>query len=325
MNYKQILSTTLKITLVGVTSSLIAWLIGIDNFLLVGILGILCVSPTKKDSLVLGVKRLSDVIFALLLSTLLFVLIGFELYTFVIFIFLFVLGSYLTKIEIGLVPGIVLVNHVYTLGQFDMMFLLEEILIISVAVGVALVVNTLYPESWHKRIVTDIKSIDAMLQDHLYMLSIVLNQTKDLEAFKEHFERMSKQILMRIEKAELQDRNRVFSNDLAYVAYLYARRNQLYYMNHMYDSAFRLNEEHNHQKEIARYIEQLSFDIGDENKADKQVEILNGLISKFKEQPLPKTRNEFETRALLYHMLTDLRSMLEVKRLFHQRYPDFKL
>lgn len=325
MNLKQILWTSLKIVCVGVIAALIAFLIGISNYLLVGILAILCVSPTKKDSLVLGVKRYLDVVMALLLSTLLFVLLGFELYTFVIFLFLFALLSYLGKIEIGMIPGIVLVNHVYSLGQFDVMFLLEEILIITVAVISSLAVNTLFPEFWLKKMTSEIIKIDQKMQDHLYMLSIVLSQEKDFDDFKTHFEKMGQKIYQEIEKAEKEDKNRVFSNELSYVAYLYMRRNQLNYMNHMYQSAFRLTEFHNHQLEISEYIKNLVKDIGDENKADLQMEKLNILIEKFKAQNLPKTRSEFETRALLYHILTDLRSMLIAKSAFHKRYPEFKL
>ena len=44
---------------------------------------------------------------------------------------------------------------------------------------------------------------------------------------------------------------------------------------------------------------------------------------KFREEGLPKTRPEFETRALLFHILEDLEELLNVKVRFHVRYPDF--
>lgn len=322
---KGILHTTTKLLLVAILSSSIAYLLNMTEYILVGIISILSVSPTKKDSIVHGVKRYLDVIYALTLSTLFFVIFGFNLYVLVFFVGIFIFSSFLMKLEVGLVPSIVLSHHVYAFGSFDWMFLLEQVAIITLSIGIALLVNTFYPEFWLKQMKKQLQDVDQMLRDHLYMLSIILMQKEDLDAFLVHYELMNRRISSMVEEAELKDKNRVFSNDHRYLAYLYMRRNQLNYINNMYKSASRIKDYHDHQAIISAYIEALVADIGDDNKADTQVEKLRKLKADFGKDVLPKTRKEFETRAMLYHILEDLEAMLNAKSLFHQRYPDFVL
>ena len=58
MKIGTIIYTTLKLTLVGVLAGFAGYLFNLD-YLLTGVLGILSISPTKKDSLKLGIKRYS--------------------------------------------------------------------------------------------------------------------------------------------------------------------------------------------------------------------------------------------------------------------------
>ncbi|VEU82870.1 aromatic acid exporter family protein [Acholeplasma hippikon] len=322
---KPVIHTTIKLVIVGVISGLIAYLLGIENFILVGVIGILSVSITKKDSLVNGLKRYIDVLFALTLSTILYLLFGFELHILVLFIALFVFGSYATKIDVGLVPSIVLANHVYAYQGFDWPFFIDEVLIITIGTGVALLVSMLYPQDWNKKIKEQILDVDQKIKDYLFMLSILLNQKEGKEVFFEHHILLNQEITKKINDAEIVDKNIIFQNDHRYLAYLYMRRNQVNYINNMYKSAAKIKFYHEYQKIIAKYIEELIQDIGDENKANYQLEKLKNLRDKFSKEELPKTRTEFETRAMLFHIIEDLDSMLNAKKLFHERYPDFEI
>src|SRR5690606_6377793 len=96
---KSTLHTTTKLILVAVLSSSIAYLLGMREYILVGILSILSVSPTKKDSIIHGVKRYLNVIYALTLTTLFFVIFGFELYILIVFVGVFIFSSFLMKLE----------------------------------------------------------------------------------------------------------------------------------------------------------------------------------------------------------------------------------
>ena len=46
---------------------------------------------------------------------------------------------------------------------------------------------------------------------------------------------------------------------------------------------------------------------------------LQGIFEGMKQEELPKSREEFESRALLYHILMDLESFLSYKRIFVEK------
>lgn len=96
-------------------------------------------------------------------------------------------------------------------------------------------------------------------------------------------------------------------------------------INLMYERLSKIKEYHPNNDVISNYIEQLVTDIGYEDKAVKQLSILGELIKQFEIQELPKTRKEFETRAMLLQMLYDIETLLKSKIQFHELYKDFKM
>lgn len=322
---KKIIHSTIQLVLVAILSAIIAYLLGIDDYILVGTIGILSVSLTKTETVSNGIKRYLDVVYGLLLSTLIFSLFGFDLVGLVIFLVVFIASSFAFKIEVGLVPSLVLARHVYQFGSYDFMFLLEEIGILSIGVGVAVVVSLLYPSAYQKEINRYVSKVDLMIKDHLFMLAIILKSKEDFKDFMTHYKLINQSINEAIKKAEIKEKDKLFSNDHRYLAYLYMRQNQLSFINTMYEATLRIKETHPFQLIISDYINTVVDAIGKHNKASDLLEKLNQLRINFSKEALPKTRNEFETRALLYHMLADIEAMLKVKVSFHERYPDFNV
>lgn len=321
----KIIHTTIKLVIVAIISALIAYFLGIKNFVLVGVIGLLSVSITKKDSIYNGIKRYLDVLFALALSTILYGVLGFEYYVLVLFLILFVLGSYLLKIDVGLVPSIVLANNVFFNQTFSLALFFEGILIITIGTGVALLISIIYPEKWNNVIKNNLNKLDQMIKDHLFMLSILLKQTGNKSIFLEHHKILNSEINKCIKEVETADKNIIFDNDHAYLIYTYMRKNQVDLINTMYKNIEKLNFFHNYQLLIGKYIEELIIDIGNDNKAKYQINKLNELRGQFKNFSLPQTREEFETRAILFGMLNDIENFLQVKIRFHENYPNFKI
>jgi len=325
MYYKHILHTTIKLAIVAVLSATIAYLVGITDYILVGTIGILSVSLTRKDTIKDNINRYIDVLLGLVLSSIIFFLFGFNLYALMGFVVLFIFISYVFKMNIGLIPALVLVKHLYEAHDISWLFVFERFGIITISIGTALLVSMVYPKSYNKRMIHYVKTVDDMLQDHLYMLSIYLIKRDNGPEYIKHYELLNNRISDIIKEAEIGDKDKLFDNDHQYLAYLYMRRNQLSYINNMYESVRRIENNHPYEAIISDYIKELVADIGTHDKATSQQEKLEEMKDKFRLEKLPKTRREFETRALLFHILEDLGSLLKVKINFHERYPRFEL
>ena len=67
---------------------------------------------------------------------------------------------------------------------------------------------------------------------------------------------------------------------------------------------------------IAEYVSYLKEHVVEMNDPKEQMERLKQLSEDMKKQELPVTREEFESRAQLYHILMDLEDFLVFKRRF---------
>lgn len=320
-----IINSTIKISLIAVLATLIGYLVGINNYLTVGIIGILSVQVTKYDSLKSGLIRFLNALWALLLSFLIFLICGIEIWAFAIFLVIFVFTSLLMKTELGMVPSIVLISHVFNSTALSWGLFFEELSIMVISIGVALVVNLVYPQFWLKSMTKHLKEADQLVREQLFTLSLYLKRTDAAKDFIIHQDLTNKAFEKIASTVEKLDKDKPFANDHRYLAYLYMRKTQLNAVNEMYERILKLKESHPNQMKVAQYIEGLSQDIGYEDKANKQMGILKSLINEFEQQELPKTRNEFETRAMLFQMLHDIENFLNAKLEFHDLYKDFKL
>jgi uncharacterized membrane protein YgaE (UPF0421/DUF939 family) len=91
----------------------------------------------------------------------------------------------------------------------------------------------------------------------------------------------------------------------------------------MYDQASKMKCVHQNAIEISDFIKDLSYDVGLYNNSMKYISMINDLLEKYRLSELPKTREEFESRAILYQVLLELESLLNVNVQFYEAHPDF--
>ena len=67
---------------------------------------------------------------------------------------------------------------------------------------------------------------------------------------------------------------------------------------------------------VASFMEYCASYVHEPNDPKAQLARLHGVMEQMKAEPLPGTREEFENRAALYHVLMDLEDFLLYKRTF---------
>lgn len=321
----RIVHTTIKMTLVTLVAGLISRWIGLEYWLTGGILALLSIQLTKKDSIVIAAKRIVDVFYAMFLSIFLFWLFGYEFWVFIGVVFILVLSSFYFKIQEGIVPALVVVTHFLVKGSFSFEFFIEESLLVIVSIGIAMVFNTFYPTGGEKVLLKHIETIDGYIKDHLMMLSFLVKDPEYHETYAIYYNQLDQKLKSIIQQVEITDKNILFQNDQSYLSYVYMRSTQANYLKHMFDQAVKVKCIHPYAEEISNYIKTLCFAIGSFDEGEKHIKIINDMLSKYRLSDLPKTREEFETRAILYQILLELESFIKVKTEFYHTYPDFRL
>ncbi|MDO9629426.1 MAG: aromatic acid exporter family protein [Acholeplasmataceae bacterium] len=319
----RLLHTAIKMSLVGVLASLVARFLSLDYWLTAGILAILSIHLTKKDSFVISIRRVVDSIFGIMLATLMFIAFGYNFVVFSVFVFIFAYASWVLKVNEGIVPALVLVTHLLIHGEFSFYLIGNELALLFISVGIALIFNLLYPTASEKELDNHVLSIDQLVRDHLFMLALLLKDPDYNEEYYRHYSMLDRKISDTIDIVELVDKDLLFHNDHSYLAYLHMRKEQSSYIRHMYQQALKIKKLHPFALQISDFTRELSGDIGIYNKAVYQLKKLDKLQEWYKESPLPETREEFEIRAALYQILNEIESLLMVKIDFHHQYPEF--
>ena len=166
-------SRTIK-TAIG--ASLAIWLAGLlqlEFSVFAAIIVIMCIERTKKQT----VQTILDKFFACLLSLFLngvaFEIFGYSPVVIGIFILLFVPLLVKWKIQSGFVTSMVVVTHLYTLRDFSLEIILNELLIIIIGIGIAFIINNIMP-SFKKEIETYKDQIEEKFSVILYEFAVYL-------------------------------------------------------------------------------------------------------------------------------------------------------
>lgn len=313
----------LQMAVTGIVSYLIAFALKLDYAITAGILAVLSTQLTKKESFSVAVKRSLDTVLGLFLSSLMFIVFGYNVYVFWVFALMFACLSFSFKIEIGIVPVLVLVSHLLEHGSFNWLVLLNEFAIMGIAIVVVLIYDLSVPSPSVKEFKNLIDEIDNEQKNHMDVIVKFLRKEINEEEAKKHYKETVELFNRIYNKAILLDKDLLFKKENEYLAYLEMRKRQMSHINHIYKHSLKLTIHHEYLNMIVNFIDELILDIGYDDKATSQMEKLFEVRKFYKGTKLPKTRDEFETRAMLYQILNELEYFLDVKIKFHQRNPGF--
>ncbi len=317
---KRYLHTTIKMSLASVITIVIALALNLEYAITAGILAVLSIQLTRTDSYLTALNRLLSGIIALSVSSVFFVILGYQVWVFALFTAFFIALSFALKLSVGIVPSLVLVSHLLLYGQWRFSLVINGFLLIGIAIFVALLLNQLYPLKTRTILLSISDDIDRMIQEDLIAFSEALRVlgacSEWLEKhilFKQNFESL-------IHNAELVYKDILFDKDRLLITYIRMRRAQMHHLDRMFSLIKNSKKHHPYAETIADYACALSNDIGHSDKASPQRDQLHQMLSSFRKKPLPETRDAFETRATLYQILFELESFLDEKIKFHQNY-----
>src|SRR5690606_3844099 len=146
-------------TAVGVImSSSLAQLLQLDFYVSAGILTILCIQPTKKRSIRAALSRFVASLIAIIYSLIFLEGISYHPIVVGIMILLFIPVLVSLRFADGFVSSSVIIFHIYSAGNLTGSLILNEIMLMLVGFGTALLVNMYMP------------SIENKLEDYRYQI-----------------------------------------------------------------------------------------------------------------------------------------------------------
>lgn len=304
---------TWKTSIGAIIAMIIANKIGLSYWVSAGIITILSIQSTKRESLTIAFKRIESVIVALLVSSILFLTLGFNSVVFGIYLLIFIPLTVRLKVTDGIVVSSVLVTHLLVEKQVTAYWILNELGFMLVGVLVALILNSYMPKNEEKiredinYISEKIKEIFMDMADSLRTHSVSINQQR-------LFNELENRIDIAKKRANDNFNNYLFSDVRYYVYYIEMRGVQFQILKYMREHFSRISITVKQTELVANFTEEVASVIGKEVNVNILINRLNRLRRELSEQELPVSREEFENRAMLYQFLNDLEIFIETKK-----------
>lgn len=303
---------TLK-TAVGTSLSLaIAQWLGLQFYSSAAIITILCIKPTKKKSYQTAWERLVGSMLGMGTSMLVFEVVGYKAWALALVLLIYIPLCVKLKATDGIVSAMVIVLHIYTLKQVSLAIAINEVLLLIIGIGMAVLVNWHMP-SGERKLQEFQTQIDANFRAILHEFAVYLREGNPYWDGKEITE--TARMLKEAKQLALRDIENLAPYDCAYYyRYFEIRERQFEILERIAPTISSLDQCYQQGLMIGDFLDRLANAVSSRNTSMYYLQELEQMSHWFKESPLPKTREEFETRAALFHFVGEMKRYLKIKR-----------
>ena len=313
-----ILERTIKISLATILAIAFANFLNLSYASSAGIIAILSVLETRKTSLKVAGQRLVSFLLAFMIAALVFTVLGYNLIALLVYLLIYVSLSYRLIIQTGVAPITVLVTHLMAEQSLDLPIILNEFCLFAIGAGLALIFN-FYMPSRDKEIETIHAKVEEQLKAILYRFESFLlqeNGRNDATLINE----LDKILEDALQLVYHDSSNHLFHHTNYHIHYFEMRQQQNQLLRQM---ALNINQCRLEVREsvlLAHLFHETAAQLSQQNPALNLIDDINQMLETFRQRELPKTREEFETRAILFQLLQDLERFIQLKVSFYQDY-----
>ena len=307
---------TIKTVIASVLAILIATQLHLLYATAAGIIAILSVGNTKKTSLKSGLGRVLSLGLAIILSFICFTTLGFHTWAFGVFLLVFIPLSVRFNLADAIVVNSVLITHFLVEKSFSWQMILNETLLMTIGVGLALLLNLYMPDN-EKQLKEDIKAIEEDFRTIIFAMAAHLNLEKIAPLDDACLDLRSK-LRAALNQAHIHQKNQWISEEDYYLEYFSMRLAQLRILRDMVNLLIEIDIDGLFVDELRKVLISTAENFAEENDGKLILWQIEALYQNYRQKPLPQTREEFENRALLFQFLQSFRSFVEIKAIFYQ-------
>jgi len=302
---------TIKTAIGTAISIFIAQQLGLMFYAAAGIITILCIQVTVKKSVRTAINRILATLLGIGIGFAGFWIFGFTPLALMFTILVFMPLAVRMRIQEGFVTCMVVMMHLYAEERMDLALIANEFALLVIGVGVALVVN-LYMPSLEKELKAMQEKVERNFSKILKEFSFYLRNGESSWEGHELIETPSL-LAQAIKLASRDVENRLGRGDDTYTSYFVMREKQFELLERMMPIVSTLNSQVPQGLQMADFLDKLSDSVHPGNTAYRFLDELRLMHEEIKETPLPKTREEFETRASLFYLLREMENYLYIK------------
>lgn len=344
----------IKLTAAAILAMIAANLLGLKFAATAGIITILSIQNTKKETLRVACRRGLAFLCALGIAAAAFSVLDFTVFAFALYLFFFSCICLCFGWTEAIAMDSVLITHFLTEENMGTALMVNEISLFLIGTGMGILANLhlhqetdLYKRLQHEadwRMRTALKQMETLLLAGGKKEAVSCGRA-EAELYEnaagaggkaaraggnaagadgKALEQKAKECLEELEKAlsALQEcayrnwNNSFFQTSVYETEYAVMRSRQAEVLHHIYASVKMTESMPRQAGQVAALIGRIEAEYDRDNTVEALQQALGELFAEMRGDALPRTREEFEARAVLFYLLKQLEEFLQLKRDF---------
>lgn len=315
LNIKKNILHALKLTAAAVIAILFAELLHLQFAVSAGIVAILSVSFTKRETIQTAYSRFTAFLFALGIAAICFYSIGFTTYGFFVYLLLFIVLCQFMHWNSAMAMDSVLISHFLTYKEMSVDALANELGLFVIGVGLGIISNLLLRKNsdYMDKLRQD---ADSLIQLALHRMSLRIVNPDMPDYNGSCFVKLRKSIDEASAMAHLNYMNQISKRDSRDIDYIAMRQKQVEILYDIFKDLKEIDTVPVTAEMLAAFFENTAKNYSMENTVKELLDELAVLNAKMKEMPLPADRKEFEDRARLFAIMCGMEEFLLIKKAY---------
>ncbi len=314
MNQEKIMKS-IKIALAAVFSIAVAAELGLRYSATAGIITVLSIQNTKRETLRSARNRTLAFLCALLLAAGAFQLLDFTFMAFAAYLLLFSLICLYAGWGEAIAMDSVLITHFLSEQSMSASLIVNEtgLLLIGTTAGVLVNLHLRKKESTFQKIADD---VDLQIKEILKNMAHWLLKEDKSGYGPDCLKQLQKSLKLARICALNNYNNSLMKKDTYEMDYIRMREQQSILLKEIYENIKSISYLPKQAEQVAKLLEGIERGYHKNNTVEGLLQDLNLLFMDIKQQELPVSREEFEARALLFYILKQIERLLLIKREF---------
>lgn len=313
IDWKKQVAKSVKIAVAAAISIAVAGELGLKYSATAGINTVLSIGNTKRETLKTAAERGLAFLCALLLAAGCFGVFGYTLPGFTVYLLLFALLCLCVGWGAAIAMDSVLITHFLAEQSMAPKLLLNEILLFLIGTGMGILVNLhLHRKEGDFQRLSD--EVDSQIKGILHRMSLWLPREDKSEYGSGCFEKLEKALEEARLCAAANYNNSVLERNSRELDYIEMREKQSIILKGIYENIKSITYLPQQAKQVAELFGMIEENYHRENTVEELLNRLGELLEEMKHQVLPGSREEFEARAILFYILMQTESFLNLKR-----------
>ena len=316
-HFKRICIKSLKIAVGSGLAIVLASLLNLKYEIFAGTITLLTILTTKWETIRLSLYRVVTFFVSVAICFFVFNQLGGGWLEYGIFVLLMVFFceafGWGATISVNAVIG----AHLFTEADFSLKFILNEFSLVFIGISIAVILSFFSNNrGTQERILKDMRYVEESLKEIILHMADYLRNKPLKHSVWDDIDQLEMKIKTYIEDAYEYNNNSFSKHPEYYIDYFEMRLLQIDELHSLHYEMRKMQSMPEQAEIVAGFVDFVSESIGKMLVLDAQLERLYAILEHMKTQELPKTREEFESRAILYHVLMDMEDFLLIKKRF---------